>query len=239
MSAGVESEPAGEFQGRAYGDRPLVIDDLGSGTLLDTAQFGLAPEPMVQSSVQAGGDIITFSGDKLLGGPQAGLIVGKAELIGRLRAHPLARALRVDKMTLAALDATLQSYRRGRATAEIPVWRMIAEKGDSVKERAREFQRQLTAAKIESAVVPGRSTIGGGSLPGETLPTSLLALDMPRPDSAAASLRQADPPIVCRIQKDQLLLDLRTVLPEQEQALLKILSNHLPDLDGQAGGAGL
>ncbi|MYC95965.1 MAG: L-seryl-tRNA(Sec) selenium transferase [Caldilineaceae bacterium SB0661_bin_32] len=239
VSAGVESEPAGEFQGRAYGDRPLVIDDLGSGTLLDTAQFGLAPEPMVQSSVQAGGDIITFSGDKLLGGPQAGLIVGKAELIGRLRAHPLARALRVDKMTLAALDATLQSYRRGRATAEIPVWRMIAEKGDSVKERAREFQRQLTAAKIESAVVPGRSTIGGGSLPGETLPTSLLALDMPRPDSAAASLRQADPPIVCRIQKDQLLLDLRTVLPEQEQALLKILSNHLPDLDGQAGGAGL
>ncbi|MCY3710615.1 MAG: L-seryl-tRNA(Sec) selenium transferase [Caldilineaceae bacterium] len=239
VGAGVESEPAGEFQGRAYGDRPLVIDDLGSGTLLDTAQFGLAPEPMVQSSVQAGADIITFSGDKLLGGPQAGLIVGKAELIGRLRAHPLARALRVDKMTLAALDATLQSYRRGRATAEIPVWRMIAEKGDSVKERAREFQRHLTAAKIESAAVPGRSTIGGGSLPGETLPTSLLALDTPRPDSAAASLRQADPPIICRIQKDQLLLDLRTVLPEQEQALLETLSSHLPDLDGLAGGAGL
>lgn len=239
VDACVESEPAGEVQGRAYGDRPLVIDDLGSGTLLDTAQFGLGPEPMVQSSVQAGSDIITFSGDKLLGGPQAGLIVGKAELIGRLRAHPLARALRVDKMTLAALDATLQSYRRGRATAEIPVWRMIAEKGDSVKERACEFQRQLTAAKIESAVIPGRSTIGGGSLPGETLPTSLLALDMPRPDSAAASLRQADPPIISRIQKNQLLFDLRTVLPEQEQALLETLSSHLPDLDGLSGGAGL
>jgi len=234
--ASVESEPAGEGRIRVCGGRPLVIDDLGSGTLLDTAQFGLAPEPMVQSSVQAGADIITFSGDKLLGGPQAGLIVGKAELIGRLRAHPLARALRVDKMTLAALDATLLSYRRGRATAEIPAWRMIAEKGDSVQKRAREFQRQLTAAKIESAVIPGESTIGGGSLPGETLPTSLLALDMRRPDSAAASLRRADPPVICRIQKDQLLFDLRTVLPEQEQALLEILCSHLPGRDGGADG---
>ena len=230
VDAGAASEAAGEVQSRINGDGPLVIDDLGSGTLLDTAQFGLAPEPMVQSSVQAGADVITFSGDKLLGGPQAGLIVGKAELIGRLRAHPLARALRVDKMTLAALDATLQSYRRGRATAEIPVWRMIAEKGDSVQERAREFQRHLTAAKVESAVIPGRSTIGGGSLPGETLPTSLVALDMPRPDSAAASLRRAEPPIICRIQKDRLLFDLRTVLPEQEQALLEVLSNRLPIL---------
>ena len=230
VDAGAASELAGEVQSRVYGDGPLVIDDLGSGTLLDTAQFGLAPEPMVQSSVQAGADVITFSGDKLLGGPQAGLIVGKAELIGRLRAHPLARALRVDKMTLAALDATLQSYRRGRATAEIPVWRMIAEKGDSVQERARAFQRHLTAARVESAVIPGRSTIGGGSLPGETLPTSLVALDMPRPDSAAASLRRAEPPIIGRIQKDRVLFDLRTVLPEQEQALLEILSNRLPIL---------
>ncbi|MXY95176.1 MAG: L-seryl-tRNA(Sec) selenium transferase [Caldilineaceae bacterium SB0670_bin_27] len=235
--ARVESEPAGEVRSRVNGGRPLVIDDLGSGTLLDTAQFGLAPEPMVQSSVQAGADIITFSGDKLLGGPQAGLIVGKAELIGRLRAHPLARALRVDKMTLAALDATLQSYRRGRVAAEIPVWRMIAEKGDTVQKRAREFQRRLNAAKTESTVIPGKSTIGGGSLPGETLPTSLLAIDMPRPDGAAALLRTADPPVICRIQNDQLLFDLRTVLPEQEQALLEILCSHLPDLDGEAGGA--
>ena len=238
MEAEIETDPADSVHSRVHNDRPLVIDDLGSGTLLDTAQFGLAPEPMVQSSVQAGADIITFSGDKLLGGPQAGLIVGKSEFIERLRSHPLARALRVDKMTLAALDATLQAYRRDRATAEIPVWRMIAQSAEAVQQRALRFKRQLAAADIKVAVIPGRSTIGGGSLPGETLPTFLLALDIPRPDSAAAFLRLTDPPVICRIQKNLLLLDLRTVLPEQEQALLEILSSRLPVLDGQAGGAG-
>jgi L-seryl-tRNA(Ser) seleniumtransferase len=233
----VESETGGNGKGTVSADRPLVIDDLGSGTLLNTARFGLAPEPMVQSSVQAGADIITFSGDKLLGGPQAGLIVGKAEFIARLRSHPLARALRVDKMTLAALDATLRAYRRDRATAEIPVWRMIAQPAEAVQQRAVRCQRQLAAADIEVAVIPGKSTIGGGSLPGETLPTFLLALDIPQPDSAAAALRQADMPIICRIQKNLLLFDLRTVLPEQEQALLATLSSRLPLLDGQAGRA--
>ena len=233
----VESETGGNGKGTVSADRPLVIDDLGSGTLLNTARFGLAPEPMVQSSVQAGADIITFSGDKLLGGPQAGLIVGKAEFIARLRSHPLARALRVDKMTLAALDATLRAYRRDRATAEIPVWRMIAQPAEAVQQRAVRCQRQLAAADIKAAVIPGKSTIGGGSLPGETLPTFLLALDIPQPDSAAAALRQADMPIICRIQKNLLLFDLRTVLPEQEQALLATLSSRLPFLDGQAGRA--
>ena len=233
----VDSETGGNGKDNASADRPLVIDDLGSGTLLNTARFGLAPEPMVQSSVQAGADIITFSGDKLLGGPQAGLIVGKAEFIARLRSHPLARALRVDKMTLAALDATLRAYRRDRATAEIPVWRMIAQPPEDVQQRAVRCQRQLAAADIKAAVIPGRSTIGGGSLPGETLPTFLLALDIPQPDSAAAALRQADMPIICRIQKNLLLFDLRTVLPEQEQSLLATLSSRLPLLDGQAGRA--
>ena len=233
----VESETGGNGKDNASPDHPLVIDDLGSGTLLNTARFGLAPEPMVQSSVQAGADIITFSGDKLLGGPQAGLIVGKAEFIARLRSHPLARALRVDKMTLAALDATLRAYRRDRATAEIPVWRMIAQPPEDVQQRAVRCQRQLAAADIKAAVIPGRSTIGGGSLPGETLPTFLLALDIPQPDSAAAALRQADMPIICRIQKNLLLFDLRTVLPEQEQTLLATLSSRLPLLDRQAGRA--
>ena len=233
----VESETGGNGKGTASADRPLVIDDLGSGTLLNTARFGLAPEPMVQSSVQAGADIITFSGDKLLGGPQAGLIVGKAEFIARLRSHPLARALRVDKMTLAALDATLRAYRRDRATAEIPVWRMIAQPAEAIQQRAVRCQSQLAAADIKAAVIPGKSTIGGGSLPGETLPTFLLALDIPQPDSAAAALRQADMPVICRIQKNLLLFDLRTVLPEQEQALLATLSSRLPLLDGQAGRA--
>lgn len=211
-------------QNRPDGSRPLVIDDLGSGTLLDTAAFALAKEPMVQDSVQAGADVITFSGDKLLGGPQAGLVVGKAAWIERLRHHPLARALRVDKMTLAALEATLRAYQRGRATAEIPIWRMIDQSAETLEQRARQIQQHL-AAKINIAVIPGESTIGGGSLPGETLPTFLLALDVPRLDSMAAALRQADPPLICRIQKDRLLFDLRTVLPEQEQALINSLGS--------------
>ena len=224
-SARVGEERLSDGRPSAPGDRPLVIDDLGSGTLLDTARFGLAAEPMVQSSVRVGADIVTFSGDKLLGGPQAGLIVGKAECIARLRGHPLARALRVDKMTLAALDATLRAYRRGRATDEIPVWRMIEQPAETVQQRAHEFQELLSAAGIGASVVPGKSTVGGGSLPGETLPTFLLALDMPRPDDAAAFLRRTDPPIICRIQNDLLLFDLRTVLPEQEQALLEALGS--------------
>ena len=224
-SACVSPERLSEGSPDTPSDRPLVIDDLGSGTLLDTARFGLAAEPMVQSSVQAGADIITFSGDKLLGGPQAGLIVGRAGCIDRLRAHPLSRALRVDKMTLAALDATLRAYRRGRATDEIPVWRMIKQSADTVQQRAHEFQKQLNAAGIVAAIIAGESTIGGGSLPGETLPTFLLAVATPQPDHAAASLRRTDPPVICRIQNDLLLFDLRTVLPEQEKSLLKALGS--------------
>ena len=204
--------------------RPLVIDDLGSGTLLDTTRFGLAAEPMVQHSVQAGADIITFSGDKLLGGPQAGLVVGRSKQISRLRAHPLARALRVDKMTLAALDATLRAYRRGTAATEIPVWRMIEQPAEAVRRRAQALQKQLGAAGIDATVVGGESTIGGGSLPGETLPTDLLALDTTQPDASAAALRQNSPPVICRIQNDLLLFDLRTVLPEQENELLEALA---------------
>ncbi len=209
---------------RPQAERPLVIDDLGSGTLLDTARFGLAAEPMVQDSVQTGADIITFSGDKLLGGPQAGLIVGRSKYISRLRAHPLARALRVDKMTLAALDATLRAYRRGTATTEIPVWRMIEQPAEAIQRRARHLQKQLSAAGFDATVVPGESTIGGGSLPGETLTTHLLAFDTPQPDASAAALRQNDPPVICRIQNDLLLFDLRTVLPEQENELLEALA---------------
>lgn len=217
------------------GSRPLVIDDLGSGTLLDTAPFGLAPEPTVQASVQAGADVITFSGDKLLGGPQAGLIVGKSQWIERLRRHPLARALRVDKMTLAGLDATLRAYQRGRALEEIPVWQMISQSVDTLEQRCRQIQQRLTAEGLlpsaETVVrIPGESTIGGGSLPGETLPTVLLALDVPRPDATAAALRQADPPVICRIQNDRLLFDLRTVLPQQEDALLAGLGQCLSSI---------
>ena len=197
----------------------LLIDDLGSGSLLDTTAYGLAPEPPVQESVAAGADLVTFSGDKLLGGPQAGLIVGRAELVERLRRHPLARALRVDKLTLAALDATLAAYARGRAVEEVPVWRMIAAPAAELERRAAGWCARLAQHGIEAAVRPGESAVGGGSLPGETLPTHLLALAAPQADAAAARLRAGTPPVVCRIQRGHLLFDPRTVLPEQDDAL--------------------
>lgn len=206
---------------RAEGRDLILIDDLGSGTLLDTQPYGLAAEPTVQQSIQGGADLVTFSGDKLLGGPQAGLIVGRRVLIERLRSHPMARALRVDKMTLAALEATLRAYARGRAPNEIPVWRMISATADELRARAEGWR---DVAGMGASVLPGASAVGGGSLPGETLPTWLLALSVARPDEAAAELRRANPAIVCRIQKDQLLFDPRTVLPQQEEHLLTTLA---------------
>lgn len=210
----------GELAALAHERALLLIDDLGSGTLLDTAPFGLAPEPTVQDSIAAGADLVTFSGDKLLGGPQAGIIVGAAAAIAALRRHPLARALRVDKLTLAALEATLQSYRRGRALEEIPVWRMIAAATEQLGVRAAAWQARLAGAGIAADIWPGESAVGGGSLPGETLPTHLLAVAAPAPDELAAALRARRPAIVCRIQRDHLLFDPRTVLPEQEEYML-------------------
>lgn len=212
-----------ELAAAAHARGLLMIDDLGSGTLIDTAAYGLAPEPTVQQSVAAGADLITFSGDKLLGGPQAGILVGRAELIERLRRHPLARALRVDKLTLAALEATLHSYRRGRAEQELPVWRMIAVPIAELQTRATGWQTLLAAQNIVAAVQAGESAVGGGSLPGETLPTTLLAIDHPAPDAVAAALRRQPTPVIGRIQQDRLLFDPRTVLPEQEETLLKAL----------------
>ncbi|MCS6828671.1 MAG: L-seryl-tRNA(Sec) selenium transferase [Caldilinea sp.] len=201
----------------------VLIDDLGSGALLDTTQYGLAPEPMVQRSVAEGADLVAFSGDKLLGGPQAGVIVGRAKLIEQLRRHPLARALRVDKMTLAALEATLISYRRGRAVEELPVWRMIAAPPEALHARAESWRTQLLKQGVVAGLQHGASAVGGGSLPGETLPTTLLTIEPPDPDAAAACLRSQSTPVICRIQDDRLLFDPRTVLPEQEETLLTTL----------------
>ena len=166
-----------------------VLDDLGSGTLLDTTLYGLAPEPMVQQSVAAGADLVTFSGDKLLGGPQAGLIVGREELVARLRHHPLARALRVGKDTLAALQATLLHYLRGEAEREVPVWRMISLPLESLSARATAWANALAERGIAASVMPAQSTIGGGSLPGEVLPTCALALAHAAPEALTAALR--------------------------------------------------
>jgi L-seryl-tRNA(Ser) seleniumtransferase len=205
-----------------------ILHDLGSGCLLDTARFGLSHEPIPQESVRAGIQIGFFSGDKLLGGPQAGIIVGTSEMVATVSRHPLARALRIDKLNLAGLVATLLHYVKGEAETEIPIWRMIGLAGADIKARARHWAEGLgdTASLVE-----GLSTIGGGSLPGEILPTWLLGLDGRRveggPDELARRLRAGDPPVVGRIEDDRLLLDPRTVLPEEDDALSRAVRQAL------------
>jgi L-seryl-tRNA(Ser) seleniumtransferase len=202
----------------------LLFDDLGSGTLLDTAPYGLAHEPTIQESVVAGAPLVSCSGDKLLGGPQAGLILGRADLIATLKQFPLTRALRVDKTTLAGLQATLRHYLLGEAAEKVPVWRMISQDGAKLKVRARAWTRKLKGLGVGAQAVPGRSAVGGGSLPGETLPTHLVALAAASPDRVAARLRASDPPVITRIEDDHVVLDPRTVLPEQEATLLPLVA---------------
>jgi L-seryl-tRNA(Ser) seleniumtransferase len=203
-----------------------VVDDLGSGSLLDTARFGLAREPMVQDSVAAGMTLIAFSGDKLLGGPQAGIIVGRAAEVSRLRRHPLMRAIRPDKLTLAALGATLVHYVRGEAEREVPVWRMIAAPVEALRRRAEELASRLGGrteaelnVKVGVGAVETRSAVGGGSLPGQTQASAAVGLEAESPDGLAARLRRADPPVITRIEDGRVLLDLRSVLPEQDPEL--------------------
>jgi L-seryl-tRNA(Ser) seleniumtransferase len=198
-----------------------VVDDLGSGSLLDTTRYGLLPEPMVQQSVAAGAGLVTFSGDKLLGGPQAGLIVGREELVAQLRHHPLARALRVDKSTLAALQATLLHYVREEAEREVPVWRMIATPLEVLAARATDWAAELCSHGLPAVVTATSSTIGGGSLPGEVLPTRAVALAHPAPDHLAGALRVGNPPVVGRISEGQLVLDPRTVPADADGVLLR------------------
>jgi len=202
----------------------LLFDDLGSGTLLDTVPYGLAHEPTIQESVMAGATLVSCSGDKLLGGPQAGIILGHAGAIAALKKFPLTRALRVDKTTLAGLQATLRHYLLGEATEQVPVWRMISQDESTLQKRANKWARKLGGLGLAAQVVPGRSTVGGGSLPGETLPTRLVALDVDSPDAVSVNLRAGDPPVITRIEDGRLVLDPRTVLPEQEAALLRLVA---------------
>lgn len=193
-----------------------TVDDLGSGSLLDTAQYGLGHEPMVQESLAAGADLVCFSGDKLLGGPQAGIIVGSAKLVAKIKKHPLARAVRSDKLCLAALSATLLHYLKDEAEQQIPIWRMISAPIASLQERANRWVEELGKGEV----IAGQSTVGGGSLPGERLPTILLELEVRSPNRFLARLRQAQPPVIARIQDDRVVLDPRTVLIEQDDSLL-------------------
>ena len=184
--------------------------------MLDTAAFGLSHEPTVQESLAAGADLVCFSGDKLLGGPQAGIIVGNKALVQKLKKHPLARAVRADKLCLAALSATLLHYLKDQAVSHIPVWQMISQSAEDIQKRAERWQKTLGRGQL----VDGLSTVGGGSLPEETLPTTLLVLDLPKPNDLLARLRCGDPPVIGRIESNRAAFDPRTVLPDQEETLL-------------------
>jgi L-seryl-tRNA(Ser) seleniumtransferase len=188
-----------------------VVDDLGSGALLDTAQYGLAHEPTVQESLAAGVDLVCFSGDKLLGGPQAGIILGKKSLIDRIKKHPLARAVRADKSCLAGITATLLHYLKGEAEREIPIWRMISLTPDQIRARADAWRDALG----QGDVLPSQSTVGGGSLPEECLSTYVLALQVKSPDMLMKRLREARPAVIARVQDDRILFDPRTVLDDE------------------------
>jgi L-seryl-tRNA(Ser) seleniumtransferase len=221
---GFTSEPTLEEIAEVAHEAGLqVVDDLGSGTLVDTAKYGLEHEPTVMESLEAGADLVCFSGDKLLGGPQAGIIVGKADLIKKLRRHPIARAVRADKLALAGLSATLIHYLRDEVEREIPIWQMMSMTPDLIRGRAKRWGETLETGEV----VSGFSTIGGGSLPGEVLPTYLLALDVSRTDQFMKELRNQHPPVIARVEDNRVLLDPRTVRSNQEGALLVGLQNAL------------
>lgn len=211
----VEEPDAAEVARVAHERGALVVDDLGSGALLDTASFGLSHEPTPTERLRQGSDLVTFSGDKLVGGPQAGLVVGRAELVARLRRDPLARAMRPDKVTLAAVAATLALYRAGLAAREIPLWRAIVRTVASLEARATSI-----GAAVEGAARRTEATLGGGAMPGQTIPSAGVVLPSRSPDRLARALRQGRPAVVGRIEAGRVLLDLRTVDPERDADLV-------------------
>ena len=220
-----ESPALGEICALAKSAGILSIYDLGSGALLDTSQFGLAHEPTVQEALAAGFDLVCFSGDKLLGGPQSGIVLGRADLVTKLKKHQLMRPLRADKLCLLALEATLKQYLYGRALTEIPVWQMLSRSEASIRQQAQYLQAQIGAGEL----LTGFSTVGGGSLPEETLPTTLLSFSS-APQKMLRLLRQGDPAVIARIENDRLLIDPRTIQPDEEEALLLALQKVLAQL---------
>lgn len=210
-----EQPTLGEIADLAHARGLLAVEDLGSGALLDTTPFGLEHEPTVGESLAAGFDVVAFSGDKLLGGPQAGIIAGRRDVIEGIKRHPLARAVRIDKLCLAALTTTLEHYRYGEALTHIPVWKMIAMPPATIRARA-----EVWAEQVGGQVIEARSTIGGGSLPGEMLSTFTLGIEAVHPDQVMARLRRTNPPVIARIGDGRLLFDPRTVFLTQDERLL-------------------
>jgi L-seryl-tRNA(Ser) seleniumtransferase len=228
---GFTSAPAlSELAALAHDAGLPLYEDAGSGALLDLAPYGLTGEPVIGESIAGGADIVTFSGDKLLGGAQAGLIVGRRELVERLRKAPLYRALRVDKMALAALEATLEAHRRGASLEDVPVLRMLAATIDEIRARARAFTRRLRtrlgSTPLRCEIVEGVSAVGGGSAPTAHPPTALVAVshETLSADALEESLRRSRPVVVARIAEGRVVLDLRTVAPDEEADLLNALA---------------
>ncbi len=217
-----ETTPLAQLAALAHERQIPLVEDQGSGCLLDLTQLGLPAEPTPQQSLAAGVDVICFSGDKLLGGPQAGIILGNSARVQQMAHHPLLRALRVDKVTLAGLIATLGHYQRGEAVAQIPIWRMLALPAATLQARATTCVAKLIAQGVVAQVQSGASAVGGGSLPGATLPTwhvALAARDYGDLAALAQRLRLGQPPVIARVYRDHLLLDLRTVPPECDDDL--------------------
>jgi L-seryl-tRNA(Ser) seleniumtransferase len=225
-----ESVSTAELARLAHARGLLLLDDPGSGCLLDTTRFGLGKEPTLQESLAAGADLVFSSGDKLLGGPQAGIALGRRDLVDKLKKHPLARSGRLDKGEIAALAATLLHYVKQEATEKVPVWRMIAVPVAEIEARAKAWAK---AVRKGARVVDGRSMVGGGSLPEESLPTKLLALGGGSLDVTALArrLRVGDPPVVARVERDTLLLDPRTVDPGEDAELVAALKAALAASD--------
>jgi L-seryl-tRNA(Ser) seleniumtransferase len=207
---------------------PLVYD-LGSGALLDTADYGIRHEPTVQEALSDGADVVCFSGDKLLGGPQAGIIVGGARYIKPLLSHPLLRVVRLDRLSAVALEATLKHYLNNDAASEIPIWRMMALSAEDIARRAGPVVEALGRANIAADIIPGRSLVGGGSLPEETLATSLIAISSSGLEALSRRLRLSQPPLISRIESGRLLLDLRTVLPSQDGLIASLIIESWPE----------
>jgi L-seryl-tRNA(Ser) seleniumtransferase len=189
----------------------IVVDDLGSGALRDTAKYGFAHEPTVQESLAAGVDLVCFSGDKLLGGPQAGIIIGKKNLIDKIKKHPLARAVRADKICLAGITATLLHYLKDQAEREIPIWKMMSLTPEQLKVRVEAWRGALGTGEV----IQSESTVGGGSLPEECISTYVLALNIKSPDKFMKKLRESHPPIIARVENDTILFDPRTILDDE------------------------
>jgi L-seryl-tRNA(Ser) seleniumtransferase len=220
ISGFTEQASAAELVALAHKHGLPLVEDLGSGALVDLQAFGISGEPTVIDSLRAGVDVVSYSGDKLLGGPQAGLLSGRHELIARMRANSLFRALRVDKLTYAALEATLLAYVK-RDHDAIPTLRMMRLTQDEIGKRAEAIAAKVASPKLKAEIIDGESVIGGGAAPSSVLPTRLVALSCAgvSADELAARLRSADPPVIARVEDGRVLLDLRTVFPEQDEAV--------------------